>query len=273
MGDMSIKHRLRDICITILHISGADFLYRKSARSRGPLTRIVVFHDVPDPTWFREMIDTLVSETHVLTPEEFICGVRKEGTVNSLVTFDDGYASWIQVALPILKEKHLSALFFINSGLLDEEEKGGDSILMKTNLLIHPRPALSWEGAHTLVASGHTIGGHARFHENLREVEAEVLRESVFGDKHALESKLGIRLTEFAYPFGTPLHIHAPAEQVVREVGYERAYTAISRFYTTRNETFMIPRMCIESGQTKMSLKKWLYGAYDLFDMMKSCVR
>jgi len=270
---MNVRHTLRNGIITFSTYSGIAWVYQLLEKRRGPLTRIVVFHDVPDRAWFEAMLAVLVRETRVLTPKEFVDGVRDAERINTLITFDDGYASWIDVALPALETFSLKALFFINSGLLDTAPSPiKTSEFMRESLRITPRRPLSWGGAALLRDRGHRIGGHAFAHQNLATLSKEEALHEIAVDKQALESKLGITVTEFAYPFGTRSYFTKETMQIAADAGYERAYTAISRFVSV-SETFSIPRMCIEDDLTPSRLSKWLRGAYDLFDIIKLCVR
>ncbi len=272
---MTSRPAIRNGILTVLEHLGVARLYRARVRKDGPLTRIVVFHDVPDRAWFTDMIEVLARETKVLTPEEFKADIRDETKLNTLISFDDGYASWIDVALPVLGAYNFQALFFINSGLLDAAgEKEATERFMREGLQIHPRAPLTWEGGKELLARGHTIGGHAKTHRDLTKLEPVSLEGELTNDKVTLEDRLKITVTDFAYPVGTRSHVNDVVRAKVEEVGYERAYTAVSRFVRPQFGSYLIPRMCIEDGLTKAQLRKWLHGSYDLFDMLKSvCVR
>lgn len=268
-----VKRMVRDAIVFMCSVTGITFLYRRRMHSLGASLRVVVFHDVPDAEWFESMIRTLTESYTVITPEAFFTHTYERNGVQVLVTFDDGYASWIQVALPILERYGVQALFFVNSDLV---KCAGDTPMVETymreSLLVTPKPALTEEGVRMLKERGHTIGGHTRTHPNLATLTPLRVYAEVHDDKNALEEILGVTLTEFAYPFGTEAHITEQVEHVVREVGYHRAYTTLSRFVDTK-ETFSIPRMCIESTLTPRGLKRWVCGSYDLFAMIKSSVK
>ena len=268
----SLKHRVRDIGICILQYSGCAFLYRLFRQK--PHVRIVVFHDTPDPLWFESMIQTLIAQYHVITPEAFVHKEYKKGRVNVLITFDDGYASWDSVAVPILEKYNLKALFFINSGLIDvSDDAPASALYMKERLHLSPKAPLTWDGVRLLCTKGHTIGGHTRSHAHLGLVTAKNILHEIATDKEIIEQKIGVHLTDFAYPFGTREHVTCDAVHAVQNVGYARAYTAVSRFVRTP-DSYEIPRMCIERNMTPKQLNLWMCGAYDLFDILKSlCVR
>ena len=267
----SLLHRIRDGVILLLSVSGIAYLYRAYCKRQGSLTRIVVFHDVPDSVWFESMIKTLTDTFHMLSPEDFHTGVRHPSKINVLVTFDDGYQSWTDVAIPMLSKYNVQALFFINSGLVDSEsDQSAVDTYMREQLRITPKSALAWEGVGKLVAGGHTVGGHSRSHFDLTKLDSETLREEISTDKAIFEEKTGRAIVDFAYPFGTRNHVNGESVVMVRDSGYTHAYTAMSAFVTKENiQQFRIPRMCIESDSSPTQLKRWVRGSYDLFIIMK----
>ncbi len=253
---------------------GVAKLYRFVTRKRGPLVRVVVFHDVPDEVWFESMIQTLTTTYHVISPEEYHVGLFSKTKINVLVTFDDGYASWLYVALPVLEKYSVKALFFVSSGLIDvgQNRKAADAF-MRSQLLIAPRAPLTWEGVRTLMRRGQTIGGHARNHGNLALSDMDTCKHEIEEDKRIIEAQTSVVITDFAYPFGTKHHVNNDVCSIAKGAGYFYGYAAISRFVGTE-ETFLIPRMCIETELTPHALKRWVEGSYDLFDMLKQlCVR
>jgi peptidoglycan/xylan/chitin deacetylase (PgdA/CDA1 family) len=270
----NIARWIRDLIIWKMSFFGYAFLYRVYHKRKEPLVRVVVFHDIPDRAWFEGMVRTLVTHFHVISPEEFHGRVFDSSRINVLITFDDGYASWGTVGLPVLAQYGCRALFFVSSGLIEaSEDTKKVEVFMRERLLIQPRPALSWEGVRTLVREGHTIGGHAYTHADLTTLDGAALAHEIEMDKEVLETALKVPVLDFAYPFGTPRHVHEAGVRAVQNAGYRFGYTATSRFVSP-DETFCIPRMCIESEATPRVLIRWMKGAYDLFDMMKKiCVR
>ncbi len=274
MGTQSLKHVIRDAAIWDLSFFGIARLYRARVCGNNPAVRIVVFHDVPDPVWFESMIRTLKESSTIISPADFFQGKFNREMINVLITFDDGYESWVTTAAPILERYGIRALFFVSSALIEGAGDGEQTAaFMRDQLMIQPRRALTWDGLRALLAQGHTIGGHARTHADLTKLSPITLAKEIESDKQATERELSVTLTDFAYPFGTPAHVNETVVRAVKAAGYQRAYTAVSRFAAPA-ETFEIPRMCIEDGLTPAGLRRWLGGAYDLFAMIKNlCVR
>lgn len=269
-----MKHHIRNTFIWLVATFGIVRLYRKEVRKKGPLVRVLVFHDIHDREWFELMVETLCDHFNVISPDEFHAQKFDQERVNVLITFDDGYASWESAALSVLEENGIKALFFVNSTLLDvAHDSAGTDVFMREQLLIRPRAPLTWEGLQKLKDKGHTIGGHTCTHPNLATLHGEDLIREIRDDKHAIEHILGITLTDFAYPFGTQRHVSDEAREAVIVTGYGHIYTTISGF-ADLHETFSIQRLCIETGITPKKLKRWVLGGYDLFERLKRlCVR
>lgn len=264
-----MKHSIRNFIIWIIHTMGISFLYRMYIRTKGPLVRVLAFHDVAERQWFEEVVAMLVYKYTVITPEQFHAKEFDTKKINVLLTFDDGYQSWIDVCAPVLKKYKLSALFFINSGLLDiAHESSKVATYMRTPLQITPKAPLTWEGAKTLMALGHSIGGHSVNHHNLAVLGQNDLEREIKEDKKRIEEQLEIMLTDFAYPFGRKNHYNTNVFGTVRKAGYTNAYSAQSNF-CVRNNICSIPRTLVEKNQPLQSLKRWIEGGYDIFSCFK----
>lgn len=263
-----IKHSFRDVLIFFISISGIAYLYRNTQRKNGPLVRVLCFHDVPDRSWFASVLSMLLENCNVVTPEQFHNGAFEAGKINILLTFDDGYQSWVDICLPELQQKGVKGLFFINSGLLDiADNKQMVERFMQEKLLITPKEPLTWRGAQTLLDAGHTIGGHTVNHARLSQINTESVFEEVHKDKKRIEEKLGITLKDFAYPFGTKQDYSKKTMQEVTKAGYTSQYSAVSGFY--QQSKTIIPRMLLEEKQSLKLVQLWIEGGYDVLVSLK----
>ncbi|MHB8576329.1 MAG: polysaccharide deacetylase family protein, partial [Dehalococcoidia bacterium] len=111
------------------------------------------------------------------------------------VTFDDGFASVYQYALPVLRGLGMSATLFVAT---DHVEQGapfswpyaaGD-------------PPLSVKQVRELAAFGFEIASHTCSHPDLRALSAAALTRELAGSCAAIGRWLGAAPATFAYPFG-----------------------------------------------------------------------
>jgi peptidoglycan/xylan/chitin deacetylase (PgdA/CDA1 family) len=272
---MARTHIIRNSIIAGISLFGFSALYRTRIQRNGPLVRVLVFHDVQDSEWFRKVISYIDTHYHVVSPEDFIASRFDTVRINVLITFDDGYASWVTVCLPMLSERSIRALFFINSGLIDSAENTEVSAryVREQLLLASPRTILSWDGVQQLEKAGHTIGGHTVTHERLSSLQKDMQCREIRGDKQRIESVIGKTITTFAYPFGQRTDYTEATKLCVFDALYTHAFTTESNFANTY-DLLTIPRLCIEDNVSVSRLRYWIEGGYDLYSRMKKlCVR
>jgi peptidoglycan/xylan/chitin deacetylase (PgdA/CDA1 family) len=101
------------------------------------------------------------------------------------ITFDDGEESQYRNALPVLRDKEISATYFVNPGLVGTEKK-----------------FLSWPQLKELQAAGHSIQSHGYSHQFLTTCSAEELAHEVGGSREMLEDKLAATVEEISMPGG-----------------------------------------------------------------------
>lgn len=111
------------------------------ASSRSDRLSILIYHRVlerPDPMYadvidaaaFRWQMDVLANHFNVLPLSVAVSLMEKRRLPPraACVTFDDGYADNVHVALPILRERGISATFFIATGFLDGGQMWNDMV-------------------------------------------------------------------------------------------------------------------------------------------------
>jgi peptidoglycan/xylan/chitin deacetylase (PgdA/CDA1 family) len=111
-----------------------------------------------------------------------------------LVTFDDGYRSVHDVALPLLAELRVPATVFLCAGLL-----GGRSGWMPE---LPDEPLVTRAEAIALRAGGLDIGLHGMDHTVLAGLSPAELRRQIDLAADRLAAELGERPAAFAYPCG-----------------------------------------------------------------------
>jgi peptidoglycan/xylan/chitin deacetylase (PgdA/CDA1 family) len=263
-----MKHTIRDFIIWSIGSLGISFLFRVYKKRNGPLVRVIAFHDVADGLWFEGVIKALAQSYHVVTPEQFHRNEFSANNINVLITFDDGYASWVDTCAQILKRHNLKALFFINSGLLNcAKNPAAVAEYMQDRLFVIPKLPLTWEEAQMLVAEGHSIGGHSTNHYNLATLNQDALTSEIGDDKKSIENQLSIVLTDFAYPFGRKNNYSTDVFEAAAEAGYTWQYSAVSAFSAIGN--VIVPRTLVENKQSIESLKLWVEGSYDVVNFFR----
>jgi peptidoglycan/xylan/chitin deacetylase (PgdA/CDA1 family) len=121
------------------------------------------------------------------------------------ITFDDSNESDFTIALPLLKERKLSARFFVVANRVDQPDY------------------MSSRQVQTLCAEGMTVGSHGLDHRPWPELSGEELQAELVGAKRRLEEVCGRPVTEAACPFG---RYDRRVLQGLKAAGFQRVYTS-----------------------------------------------
>ncbi len=121
------------------------------------------------------------------------------------LTFDDGNASDVDIALPRLVERGLTAEFFIAAGLLGQPGR------------------LDKDGIRELRAAGMSIGSHGWAHRDWRRLTPDQVREELVDAVEVLRDLSGAPVSRVSIPFGSyDRHVlHR-----LRQAKVTRAYTS-----------------------------------------------
>ena len=90
---------------------------------------------------------------------------------------------------------------------------------------------------------GVEIGAHTRTHLQLAGQSAALQRDEVLGSVEDLRSLLGVPVTSFAYPFGTPSAVGDLAPRLVAEAGCARACSTVRGPVVRRSDRHRLPRL------------------------------
>jgi peptidoglycan/xylan/chitin deacetylase (PgdA/CDA1 family) len=133
-----------------------------------------------------------------------------------VVTFDDGYASVAERALPALQRHNVRAIVFLVAGKLggrnDWDIAKGDV----AESLMDAAQIKTW------LAAGHQIGSHSLTHPNLRKISSAAAREEIAASRKLLEDVFGVAVEHFCYPYGAG---NEEIRDLVGEAGYQTACT------------------------------------------------
>lgn len=121
------------------------------------------------------------------------------------ITFDDGNASDLDIALPRLLERGLTAEFFVLAGLIGESGR------------------LDADGVRELARAGMRIGSHGWAHRDWRRIDATQGTQEISDAHRVLADLTGQRVSRVAIPFGSyDRHVLG----TLRRAGVTRAYTS-----------------------------------------------
>lgn len=240
------------------------------------VARFVMFHDVPPETLghFKANLHFLKRNTNVVSLDDFFSGRLSYKKINTVITFDDGYKSWVTDAIPVLQELDLPATFFVTSGFIGLSTADAAEF-MRSKLLLTPSPqripgGLDSDDVKRIVDEGFTVGGHTINHCILSEPRDNVqLRYEITEDKMRLERILGIKIQYFAYPSGAYHNPEIDLTEVLRESGYRGAITTVPGFNSTSTNPYLLHRELTCASMPGPVFSARVYGNYDAVRFLK----
>jgi peptidoglycan/xylan/chitin deacetylase (PgdA/CDA1 family) len=242
-----------------------------------PVARFVTFHDIPHGSIapFRAKLEFLKQHAHVISMEDYFAGKLSLAKVNVVITFDDGYKSWINQAVPALKQLGLPAIFFISSGFvgLSREEQ---SRFIHARLKLHVMGldrnctgALEPADVARIAQAGFTIGGHTLTHCNLEEEDMANIPKEIAQDKACLQAWTGQEIACFSYPFGAYKQREKYLVEVLKQCGYRGALTTVPGFNTPTSDPYLLRRDLTFAWMSEKVYEARVYGNHDPLHFLK----
>ena len=158
--------------------------------------------------------------------------VTQDSGVPIEITFDDGNASDLDLALPALQQRGLTATFFVCAGRIGQPGY------------------LDGSAVHELLRAGMRIGSHGWGHVDWRRVDAATLQQETRGALDDLSSVAGCLVDEVGLPFGS----------YDRRVLAQLRRCAVRTVYSSDGGralpgTWLVPRLSYSSAWTAQTLR------------------
>jgi peptidoglycan/xylan/chitin deacetylase (PgdA/CDA1 family) len=226
----------------------------RPAAQRG---RILAYHSIGTPSWGVNDVSPRRFEQHLTvaidagwtfaTPAQVLAEPEKPLLA---ITFDDGIASVLHNAVPVLRHHGIPATMFVVTGWADGKHPNGH------------RHLLDWSGVDELQRSGITIASHSVSHPDFGRLPAAEARRELEVSRDRLRRVLGVHVDEFAIPLGQSKNWTADAAAAATAAGYTRVY---AQAVNTRPDG-TVPRTFITRVDRPALFRAALGGAFDSWE-------
>ena len=178
-----------------------------------------------------------------------------------LITFDDGYRDNLEHAAPVLERYGYPAVLFVPIAYLDdplplphEERLAARGVVNRT---------LDWGQLAELEAAGIRIESHGISHRPLADLALDEAAREIVLSKLRLEDRLGRAVRSFAYVKGSEAHYRPIHLSLLRQAGYEVAFTSVSGSNDRTTDPLRLHRYNVEPYPSR-TFELVLAGACDL---------
>lgn len=139
-----------------------------------------------------------------------------------VLTFDDGYKSFITQAWPVMRDLGFTGTVFVCTSLVGQYNY------------------LTWEEIKELHGEGIEIGSHTRNHIDLKKASYQQQMQEIQGSKKVLDETLGVPCLSFCYPSGAYGDV---TPTIVQDSGYTSAVTVAFGYATPNKNAYQLPRV------------------------------
>ncbi len=189
------------------------------------------------PALFRAHVAWIAEQGFsTLTVSDYAAALRGEIPLPGrplVVTFDDGYADFLDQAAPVLAEHRVRSTLYVTTRPVGETRRG----------TLGGRPMLTWGELRQLAALGVEIGAHSHDHAQLDLLPRSKALQQVSTCKRLLEDHLQVDVRSFAYPHG---YNSSATRRAVMAAGYASACGVQNARSHTRDSLWSLARIMFE---------------------------
>ncbi len=164
-----------------------------------------------------------------------------------IITFDDGYESIYQYALPILKKYNFKAVVFVLSDFIGKLNSWEAYPIQRRHR------HLNVDHLKTLTDHGFEIGSHGKRHRFLPAISDRDLEEELKSSKIEIESITGQKIISFCYPYGITTD---KIQKRVEQSSYHYAVGNIKFKYMNGQRKYYIGRRSIYANDSLYTFKE-----------------
>jgi len=232
------------------------FAFFRNAHEKPGTCVVLMYHDVTAANCLRFVRQMEILPQLATPVATDAIGELRKNNHHVAVTFDDGFASTIQLVLPILTCKAIPATFFIPAAELgkdaiwitarDRSERVGPIITADSLKLISKQELV-------------TIASHGMHHRRITEMNDQEAQEELTKSKTLLEDLAGKKVKMHSFPYGSYEDRHVAMAQ---KAGYEHVFTVDPTVTTGAGEPFVIGRVEVGPSDWSLEFLMKVLGAY-----------
>jgi peptidoglycan/xylan/chitin deacetylase (PgdA/CDA1 family) len=170
------------------------------------------------------------------------------------VTFDDGYQSTVENALPELKARNIPCTLFVVSHL-----PGHSPWWSGTEGYDREDKFVTAEQLVNLPSELVTIGSHTMTHPNLSALSEEMAKRELFDSRQLLQQTLRREIRLFAFPHGA---FNDALVTWCREAGYQRVFSIEPTMTFSNSPEYVTGRVIADPTDSDLEFRLKISGAY-----------
>ena len=171
------------------------------------------------------------------------------------VTFDDGFQSVVDNALPVMRKRNIPMSFFIPTAFLGSKPLW----INATNSINNNEKVIDADTLKQLQNELICIGSHTINHQRLTQLSTSEAKQEIFQSKASLEEILLKKINLFSFPHGEYNDEHI---KMCREAGYKKIFTITPSINSFSDDEFVIGRVEVSPSDWRLEFKLKILGGY-----------
>jgi peptidoglycan/xylan/chitin deacetylase (PgdA/CDA1 family) len=190
------------------------------------------------PEKFRRQMQNLSDASfHVLKLQDLVSRIRENRELPAksvAITFDDGFRSVYDVALPVLKDHGYPATIFLVTSFCGKNNRwnGQPDSIPSFDLL-------TWNQISKMKDQQIEFGVHTATHPDLTKLADSQVSEEILGPRQVVQEQTGQQEIAFAYPYGKKSSV---TSDLVRSNFYAACSTEMD-FASSHSDVHFLPRI------------------------------
>jgi len=216
---------------------------------------VLVYHAVSsgDIPRFARQMDLLKKLVRPVSADQLES--LSEGIHHAAVTFDDGFQSLYENALPVLLERQIPSTVFVPAGCIGCRPSWPDD-----SWDLNPdEPVMTESQIRALPVEWVTVGSHSMTHADLRALSDDEIGKELVESKERLELITNRRVSFFSLPYGG---YDARVAECIARAGYQGVFNSSPGSIDRRQGTCMFGRIRVSPSDWGWEFKLKLLGAY-----------
>ncbi len=240
------------------------YIILKFFKRKDDRTVVIYYHGIKEyeiPNFIKQ-IEYLEKYCNVISITELFNQKKYSKKISVAITFDDGYLSVKEIAIPLLMKYNFKAAFFIPVG----------------NIGNHPKWEFDkgWNDQKELVMTGielkelekdgYEIYSHTMSHPHLQNLNEKDIMNELQGSKQKLKKILNHEIIAISYPYGS---YDKNVYETVKKVGYALGFTNEPEIIDSFTDKLLIGRTSVSPSDSIFIFKMKINGAFQI----KRCLK
>jgi peptidoglycan/xylan/chitin deacetylase (PgdA/CDA1 family) len=171
------------------------------------------------------------------------------------ITFDDGFQSVLENALPVLFQRKIPSTIFIPTGRMGHHPEWN----LEPSNCDRYETVMTASQLRELPSDLVSIGSHAVTHLRLTSMGEDEAWKELHGSRQELESLLGQKIKLFSFPHGD---YNEKLVELSRQAGYERVFGIVPTLTFLKPGEYVSGRVRVDPTDWRLEFKLKLLGAY-----------